>query len=197
MVDTNQTWTPNNDGSFTYSDGKTSVKYVKESDLLAVKGGAESKQAELQSQLTSLTTERDSHKAKYLEAQAAFEQSEKRFKEYEPFKTQVGDLTTKLTATEESGKKLQQRLYDRVKSTLVTVHGVKEELLKDKSLDDLEKLEEHARILGASGQRKANFDGGGGGGNGGNTPLTGLDRTKAILANHANRVAATKSGAAK
>jgi len=191
-------WTANQDGSWTFSDGTNNTKYVKESDLLAVKGGAESKEKEYQSQITNLIKERDDAHSNHLKAQAALEQSETRFKEYEPFKTQLTEAQAKLTAADDGSKKLKEKLLGRVKSTLTSL-GVKDELIKDKTLEELEHIEETARLLGGNGgngKRPANFDTGGSGSSG-TAPESPLERARRILEKHENRVAAFKASATK
>ena len=175
----------NQDGSFTVSlDGKP-VKLVKESDLLAVKGGAESKEAGYLTQLANANGEKGTAHAKWLEAQAAKEAVEAKLKELEPFKLQYEEAGKKLTAAEAGSKQLRDRLLGIMKTTLMSQYGVKEDLLKDKALEDLEKLSEAAKILvtGSKGNGKtpANFDaagGNGGAGGAGNTLTNPRERIK-------------------
>ena len=177
-------WQPNQDGSVTYNDGKSTIKYVKESDLLAVKGGAERKESEYLTTISESNRLKDESHTNYLKAQAAFEQSEAKVKEYEPFKAQHEEATKKLLAAESSSKQLREKLLGRVQSSLKDM-GVKDEFFTNKTYDELEKAEETAKALGAkaAGGKPANFDGLRSGGGGGQpVSETPLERAKRAIA---------------
>lgn len=189
METTNLTF--NNDGSIDLPiDGKP-VRYVKESDLLAVKGGAESKVKEWENEKTQFQTQlaeanrlRDETHQNLLKVQAEKEQLVQRYNDYDATKTKVGGLEKELGSHKESVGKYEKELTNRIKTNLLS-YGAKEDALKDKTLDQLRNLEEAAKLFGDGNKiRPARFDGGTGGASGGSTPESPTDRAKRILEEH-------------
>ena len=183
----NGTFTFNKDGSVDLPVEGKPIRFVKESDLLAVKGGAESKQKEwdtekttLSNQLTEVSKLRDETHQKFLQAQAEKEQLAEKYKDYDTWKSKVGEQEKSLKDIQDTLKKHQEELMSRVKSGLIA-SGVKEESLKDKTLDQLRNLEEAAKLFGAGKQGKpASYDRGTGGKESG--AETAFDRAKRIIA---------------
>lgn len=183
MSEDNQTFVTNSDGSFTASlDGK-STRLVKESDLLAIKGGAEKKEGEFQTQLAESNRQRDEEHTNLLKAQAAQEQFEKDAIEGATFKTKVGELETQVTTLTDGNKKLEDELLGRVKTSLTSSFGVKEDILKDKDMTQLRTMEVALREAGVDTKtnKPANYDNGPGGTGGVTTPMTTLEGCKSEL----------------
>jgi len=174
----------------TLPDG-TTVKAVPESDLMAVKSGAEKDAAEhkeqlatLQTQVGELTTAKDEAHTALVEAQAAKSQLEERFKMGTATKTQVDELQTKLTTAEESVSTLNAAVLDLKKANIIAVHGVSLEILQDKTKEQLESLEEALKIVGSKATKPATVDVAGGG--------TGTPEPKSAVEKAAMQLAAYK-----
>ncbi len=189
---TEQNFTPNADGSVTIvADGKD-IRYVKESDLLAVKGGSETKVREWEAEKTTLSTSlaeanrlREESHTELLQERAAKEQLVTGYSDYDTFKTKVGELEIELGSTKESFGKLQTELAERLRQNLITGHGATEEAIKEKSLDQLRNIEEAAKLLGNGNKvpKPANFGGDRIPGSG-DVPADPLDRAKSIIEEH-------------
>jgi len=181
----------NNDGSIDIPvDGKP-VRFVKESDLLAVKGGAESKVKEWENEKSKLLTQvaeanrlRDESHTNLLQAQATKEQLEARYSDYDTHKTRVSELEKELGSHKENIGKAEKELADRIRANLLG-YGAKEDSLKDKTLDQLRNLEEAAKLFGNNkGGKPARYDGGTGGPAGGGVPEAPIDRARRIIEEH-------------
>jgi len=171
----------------TLPDG-TTIKVVPESDLMAVKSGAEKYAGEhkeqlagLQTQVTELTTAKDEAHTALVEAQAAKTQLEEQLKEGTVTKTQVDELQTKLTTAEGSVSTLKTAVLDLKKANIVAVHGVSLETLQDKTKEQLESLEEALKIVGSKATKPATVDVAGGG-TGTPEPKTAVEKAAAQLA---------------
>ena len=101
MADITGTFKANADGSFDLpaGEGNKPVRFVKESDLLAVKGGAETKVKEWEGKETDFNTKlaesnrlRDETHTSLLKAQAEHEQFKDGVKDYATLKEKVGGL---------------------------------------------------------------------------------------------------------
>lgn len=188
MGDTNQTYTPNQDGTFTINlDGKA-TKLVKESDLLAVKGASETARKEYESAQTKYQTDlaeanrvKDESHTQLLQERAAKEQLEKDAQEGANLKTKVGELETTNATLEQSRGKLEEELTGMKRSTLVTQFKVDEAKVKDMNLDQLRQTESSLQLVGVGNPKPANYDGGGGGAGGGTAPTSVLDQAKQEL----------------
>jgi len=185
MVDT-PTFTFNQDGSVDLPvDGKP-IRFVKESDLLAVKGGAETKgkewdakEAGFNTQLAEANRLREEEHQTLLKAQAEHEQLVAKYNDYDATKTRVGELEKESAGHKERSTKLETELAERLRTGLVTYYGATAEALKDKTLDQLRSIEEAAKLIKGNGSGgKARYDGGGGSSS---TPESPLDMARRIL----------------
>ena len=179
----------NQDGSVDLPvDGKP-IRFVKEADLLAVKGGVQSKEkewndkkAQFNTQLAEANRLREETHQTLLKAQTERDNLKEQYKDYDTYKKKVGELETKLGSHKERLTKVEGALVERMRQSLIGA-GASEVSLKDKTLDQLRSLEEAAKIFGREVKAKpANYDGGKQGG--GNAPETSLDRAKRILEEH-------------
>lgn len=188
MGDDKPTYTFNNDGSIDIPvDGK-SIRFVKESDLLAVKGSSEAKVREWDNEKASFNTQlaeanrlRDETHATLLQEQAAKELLVKTQADYDTHKRRVGELETEVGSHKESVGKLEKELTERLRHSLVNVYGASETAIKDKTLDQLRNLEDAARIIGPR-VKPAKYDGGPSGP--GEGAPDELGRAKRILEEH-------------
>jgi len=161
----------NQDGSVTIKiDGKD-VKFVKESDLGAVKSALDGKEKEiskLQADLATANTKHDESHQSLLQERAAKEQFEKDARESATHKTRVGELETELAGLKTSSGETVTKLTDRVRKVLVDGYKIDADKIKDMALEDLERTEQTLQLTGATPFAPANYDGkGGGGGSGG------------------------------
>lgn len=144
----------NPDGSVVLPvDGKK-VRFVKESDLLAVKGGAEGKEKEwndkeagFNTQLAESNRLREETHQTLLQAQAERDSLKEQYQDYDTHKSRVGELETELGSHKEKLAITELALAQRMHQALVGA-GATEESLKDKTLDQLRSLEEAAKIFG-------------------------------------------------
>lgn len=184
-------YTENQDGSISIPDGSgKEVRFVKESDLLAVKGareqaetGWETEKAQLRTDLAEANRLRDEAHQGKLQAQAAYEQQAEQFKDYDTYKTRLGELETQNTDLTNKITGYETELTDRIRNSLVSIGG-NEEALKEKDLTQLKNLEEAATILGKTLTPNPNYD------NGHRqhaTAETAMDRARRVLAEHEER----------
>ena len=153
----------NRDGSIavTLPDGKV-VNFVKESDLGAVKSASEGKDGEithLKAEILSLTAKVGETHQTLLQERTVKEQLEAKVSQHATLEKEVGELRTKMADLEKVSGKVNIDLADRVKKNLITTYKVREDVLKDKALGELQQMEQTLTLVGIvpnSGQ--ANFD---------------------------------------
>jgi len=179
----------NQDGSVELPvDGK-SIRFVKEADLLAVKGSKEkserdweTERATSQTSLAEANRLREESHAELLQAQATKDQLVEQFKDYDTHKARVVELETEVGSHKEKLTGYETELAGRMRQGLIGV-GASEDTIKEKTLDQLRNLEEAAKILGGTLTAKPpSYDGGRPGG--GSAPETPIDRAVRILEEH-------------
>ena len=156
----------NQDGSITLKVDGSSVKYVKESDLGAVKVQLKDKEGEvtkLQTSLASANTKADTSHQSLLQERAAKEQFETKANESDTLKTKVGELTTEVAGLKTSSGETATRLTERVRKTLTDGYKIDAEKIKDMALDKLLDTENTLILTGVK-PAPANYDGKGGSG---------------------------------
>lgn len=166
-------------------DGKL-VRYALESDLLAIKGGAQNKEKEwndkesqFNTQLAEANRLREESHQSLLAAQAERDSLTEKYSDYDTHKARVGELETELGSHKEKLIGYEKELAERMRQSLIGA-GASEDNLKDKTLDQLRSLEEAAKVFGREVKPKpANYDGGRSGG--GSAPESPMDRAKRIL----------------
>lgn len=175
----------NEDGSIDIPIDEKPVRFVKESDLLAVKSSAtqkaqewEKEKTQFSTQVTEATKLREESHQSLLKLQAETEQKLAKYGDYDALKTRVGELDKTIGSHKESVGKLEKELTDRIKLALIG-YGATEDVIKDKSLDQLRNLEDAAKIFGNKGKQSARYDNGGGNGQ---AAVSQLDRAKGIIA---------------
>ena len=155
-------------------------KMVPEKDLLAIKAGAEKKEAELLTQVAESNRIKEETHNSLLAMQAAKEQLEEQFKEGTATKAQVVDLQAKLKIAEESVSGLTIKLLDQRRVAIASSYGVDVSTLKGKTQDQLDSLEEALKLVGKK-ATPANLDISGGG-KGAAMPLSPLDQCREEIA---------------
>lgn len=188
MSDT--TYNFNDDGSIDLTIGEKPVRFVKESDLLAIKGGSETKvkewetkESQFQTQIVEANRLRDESHSTLLQEQAASEQLKSQITNGEALKTRVGELETELVTHKEGSGKLETELVGLIRHNLINVYGASEDSLKDKNLEQLRNLDSAAQIIRPAG-KAARYDGGPGGPGGGSVPETSIERARRIIEEH-------------
>ena len=166
----NEKLTFNHDGSVDLDVDGNKVRYVKESDLVAVKEGSKSKVEQLdnersgyQSQLAEANWLRDETNQLLLQERAAKEQLVTKYNDYDTFKTKVGELEKTVESHKARAEQYEKEVASRMRHSLIMNHGASEDGLKDKTLDQLRNLEEAALLFGNKGGKPARYDGGPGG----------------------------------
>ena len=187
------TYKTNVDGSITMIVDGTETQYGKMADTLGLKGLLKTKTEDWDTERSNLNTKlaeanrikEESHQ-ELLKGQAAAEQLQERYKDYDAFKAKAGELTTTVETHATTITNHEKELADRIRFTLINVYKVKEDSLKDKDLSQLRNLEESAKILGASVAvaAPAKYDGGPGGPGAGSAPEKDIDRAKRIIEEH-------------
>ena len=170
----------------TLPDG-TVIKVVPETDVMAVKAGTSKELDEMKSQvqiakdqLDAVTKHRDETHSNLLQVQAAKEQLEEQIKEGVATKTQMEELQTKLTAEGQVVSSLNTRLLDLKRVNVSTAYGVDVNTLQEKTMEQLESLEEALKLVGKP-AKPATVDIAGGGG-GIAIPVTAMEQCKEEIA---------------
>jgi hypothetical protein len=169
-------------------EGKVFVdghSYVKEADLIAAKKSLEGQIAEQQKVHTDAY---DKARLELSSAQQQIAQSSAKIKELTDAQGKgAGDAESlakakaELLVAQADAKAAREAGTGYRKKLLTVAGGVPEETLKDMSATDLDGLEKALLILGKAKGGLGNYATGGAGG-GGTTPLTAMDRAKALLA---------------
>lgn len=191
------TYKANDDGTISIqADGKD-IRYAKESDLLAVKGGSEAKKTEwenekvkLSGQITDFQTKlaeanrlREETHQTLLQEQAEKEKLVKSQTDYDAIKTKAGELQVEIDTHKASIGELEKEVTDRIRHALVNFYGVSEDDLKDHNLEQLRGVETAARLIGP--KPKTTYDGGPPPGGGGSAE-TQMERARRLMAEAKN-----------
>ncbi len=160
----NQGFTVNQDGSITIEQEGKKTKFVKESDLGAVKAALKEKETELatfQTNLANTNTKYDTEHQELLKERASKEELEKSAKEGVTLKTQVADLTKQMADLKGVSGSVETKLAERIRRQLAEGYKIDPEKIKGKALNDLENMEQTLSITGYK-PAPANYDGSGG-----------------------------------
>jgi hypothetical protein len=141
-------------------DGKT-IKLVKETDLLAVKGGAERKEAELLTSLAEANRTKDESHQSSLKLQAQIGELETIKTKTVPELTQkLQDLTKQFEGTKAENTVLSGKVLNHAKSDLITFYGVPEDKIKDLPLAEVVKMQEAFEKAGVKKRGVVTYDNG-------------------------------------
>jgi len=170
----NQTFTVEQDGAISLKgeDG-SAVRYVKESDLLAVKGSRESleqqlKEAESKSSTAMKEAEGKAESARQetLRAEARISGLEDQIKSGGGTAEELARARQELEAAKQSGEALGNKHLELRRDVIMSKYGVPKETVASKSLEQLDVFEEALRaVIGQSGVGNYAAGGGGGGAN--------------------------------
>lgn len=161
------------DGVLTVGDGDKATRYVKETDLLAIKGSKETLQEKLnlteaekttaaQAQVAAETKVSEATNAK-TQAEAKVESLTEEIKKHTGTTEELTRLQTELATAQEAGKSSATELLELRRTFIINTYKVPPETVKEKSLDQLKLFEEALKaVVGGAGGNYA-FGGGGGG----------------------------------
>lgn len=167
------------------TDGKE-IRLVKESDLLAVKGGAAAVEKRLKEIEETHKTELDSANAKVsdtsnrlLVAEAAKEKLEEQLKQSATSAEDVAGIKKKLEEADKTVAALSQKVLESRRQLIITTFSIPAETVANKTLEQLDAYEEALKAV-ASARKVGPYALAGGGGGG--APESPMDRAKRIIA---------------
>ena len=165
MPEDNQAFVVNTDGSADLTIEGKKVRFVKESDLGAVKSALKDRETELsttQANLATANSKYDTEHQVVLQERVAKEQLEKDAKEGTTLKTKVVELETEVADLKKVGGEINTKLTEQLRTTLKTTYKIEEAKLEGKALTELENIHNALQLTGVA-PAAANYDGKGGG----------------------------------
>ncbi len=187
MSDNDKTYTVNEDKTISVKDsGGNEVRYAKESDLLTVKGSAEtikakaddvSKAAETAS--ASLATTRQD----LLRAEAKISNLETQVAENTGSKEELDKAKSELETAKTSGQELTTKTLEYRRQIIIATYGIPADTVNEKSMSELDSYEEALKAVIAT-KGIGNYAGGGGGGG---QNLEGMSPLALARAGYANK----------
>ncbi len=158
------------DGAVTIGEGEAAVRYVKESDLLTVKGSRDTLQGKLDTidksqnaAITEAETKAETARQAALQAEATTERLTKEISDAGDNKEKVTSLTAERDAAIEAGKGTATQLLEMKQQVVIATFGVPKESVEGKTLVELTAFEVALKeVVGLKGT--GNFAVGGAGG---------------------------------
>jgi len=159
------------DGTLTVGEADKATRYVKESDLLAVKEGREKAEARLKELESNASKENPEAVVKLeaansakLKAEADVERLTDELNKAKEGSQNTDELQKKLEAAQEAEKGTGNKLLELSREKLVATYKLKPEVVAEKNLEQLSVLEEALKaVVGAGGLGNFALGGGGGG----------------------------------
>lgn len=151
------------DGAIEIKDGETPVRYVKESDLLAVKGSREELQKKLEELEKSGKASGDANDEKHktelataneakIKAEAEVERLTEEIKKHTGTAEELAKLRTELETAQNAGKSTATALLEMTRKSIISTYKVAPETVNEKSLDELKVFEDALKaVIGAQG----------------------------------------------
>lgn len=170
MGNDNQTFTVEKDGTVVIKDSEgADVRYVKEADLLAIKGSRDAAERKVRDSEATHTTaietvrnETETFRQKALQAEAKISGLEERLAAGGS-KEELERVKQELEAAKTSGEGLSNKLLGLRRTLITTTYGVPVATVEKKTLDELDTFEEALKaVIGAKGI--GNYAAGGGSG---------------------------------
>jgi hypothetical protein len=154
MADSPMTFTANKDGSISIKDGDKEVRFVKEADLLTVKGGADASERKLKDSETNWNTKESDYKSQLSQHTDAKLAAEARAKNAEDkvtsFNTIQGDYTKvkqDLEAEKTKGVASLTKALEYRRQLVVSTFGIPVDTVKDKTMEQLDSYEEALKAV--------------------------------------------------
>ena len=175
----NQTFTKADDGALVVKDDKgTDVRYVPETDLLAVKGSkesAEQKAKEAEAKVADGETakaELETTRQGKLQAEAKISSLEEQIAKGTGTAAELEQANKDLETAKTSGEELSNKLLELQRTLIVATYNIPIATIEKKTLAELEVFAE--ALEATTGTKLGNYAAGGGGGGGdlsGKTPM--------------------------
>lgn len=151
------------------SEGKL-IRYVKETDLLAVRGGREAAEKRVKdieathaASLETVKGEAESTRQKVLQAEAKVTSLEEQIAKDGNSKAELEKLKTELVAAKKSGEELGNKALEYRRAIIVTTYGIPVATVEKKTMTELDHFEEALKaVIGKGGA--GNYAAGGGSG---------------------------------
>ena len=163
------------DGVLSVGEGDKAVRYVKESDLLAVKGSRVAKEdvakeveAAKLAALAEVNPKLEAEHQKAISAEARIQSLQEQIKSGGGTAAEVADLKQKLVTAEKSGEVLGTKYLEMKRDVVMKTYNVPKATVEKKTLAELEVFEEALKAV--VGNKGGNYAAGSGGGG---TTLTG------------------------
>lgn len=135
-------------GILTVGEGDSAVKYVKESDLLAVKGSRDTLQGKLDTldksqnaAVTTAETAAETARQTTLQAEATIERLTKEVTDAAGNSEKVTTLQKELETAMEAGKSSATQLLEMKQQVVIATYGVPKEVVENKTLVELTAFE--------------------------------------------------------
>jgi len=158
------------DGTLTAKIGDADVRYVKESDLLAVKGSkesAETKASEAETAREAAVKEAnaslDAEKSRALQAEARVSSLEEQIKSGGGTAAELEKAKAELATAKTSSEELGNKYLELKRSVIIATYGVPKETVESKDMAALTVFEEALKAV-IGDKALGNFAAGGGGG---------------------------------
>lgn len=171
MPDNEVTFTTEQDGAVSMKDTEgNTIRYVKETDLLSIKGSRDDLQKKLEAAESAKNTatseadkKADTALQQQLQAEAKVESLTENIKKHTGTAEELTGLKAKLETAQEAEKSSSTELLELRRAFIVSTYKVPPDTVKDKDLSALKVFEEALKaVVGAAGGNYA-FGGGGGG----------------------------------
>ncbi len=163
------------------------VRYTLESDLLAVKGRAETAETKLteadvthKTAITDMGNQLSDAQSKLAQAEASKTELEGKLAQGTTTAEELAEVKKQLDTANGSVGALTTQVLDARRQLIVTTFGVAAETVKDKTKEQLDAYEEALKAVGTG--KGIGPYAVAGGGSGSPTPVKPIDRAKAILA---------------
>ncbi len=161
------------DGTVVVKTQEGSIRYVKEADLLSIKGSKESLEAQLKEVAGRSSAEKqeaenkaESARQEVLKAEARITSLEDQIKQGGGTAEELAQARKELEAAKSSGEALGNKHLELRREVIMSKYGVPKETVESKNLDQLELFEEALRaVVGKGGVGNYAAGGGGGGAN--------------------------------
>jgi len=172
------TYSVDKDGSLVAKGTEGEVRYVKESDLLALKGSKETIEKRVRELEEASRTggagaqaELETTRQKVLQAEAEVERLKEKMESGTVTATELERAKAELATAKSSGEELSNKLLELQRNLIVATFGVPKTTVDNKK--SLQELEVYAQALeDVTGKKLGNYAAGGGGG--GAADLTGV-----------------------
>ncbi len=173
-----QTYTENKDGTISVKDKEgVETRFAKESDLLAVKGSAETikakaeevtKQAEdaqkaNKAEITTANASLETGRQDLLKAEAKISGLEDKVKEGAGSTEELAKAKTDLEAAKKSGEELTTKALGLRRTVIVSTYGIPADTVNEKTMEELDLYEQALKAVIAT-KGLGNFAAGGGSG---------------------------------